>query len=401
MFECEDGLYQTDQRLLYRNLKVPLDIDPYNNKLYLSNQIFIKKHTKDIIHLWVQTSESNIYMLSIAHGDSRNSKEKIEIFSISLKMESIFSENYINFSENMQNISDKLNKEYLVKYPFKQSDYIPGHYTENDALTTDYRNVSNVFEIKDKDMEEYNAMLVDNTLFDIKLFVKYINNFNSSSINKKSDGDFSLFQRLPFLKLIGIYLDVQTIKDESVAALYLLHLGYEKYEKSKWKLMVRMKCMGKRKDANDFISEENAVAYNNCYQQFIQANRFLLSEDCDIFFIDERDDKQIIAIFGEYMLVMPCFNNNVDYGQYINGDGVFAKIYSVSDVIPDLFSADHKKTSKSTTAPSSSVGSSAIVRGGKWFYSYETQTLYVFERLQTSSQYPYRLRKILLHTFKL
>ena len=51
LIETEDGIYHTDDRIKYRNLKVPKDVDKYNDNIILSNQVWIKK--RGIIFIYI------------------------------------------------------------------------------------------------------------------------------------------------------------------------------------------------------------------------------------------------------------------------------------------------------------------------------------------------------------
>ena len=73
--------------------------------------------------LWSQSLESNIYLIHIPYTVQ---SEKIEIFKIEINISSASSDKYNKFKEQMAQISDELNHDYLKKYPYSQSDVIPG-----------------------------------------------------------------------------------------------------------------------------------------------------------------------------------------------------------------------------------------------------------------------------------
>ena len=133
------------------------------------------------------------------------------------------------------------------------------------------------------------------------------------------------------------------------------------------------------------IDQKLVNSYKYLYKSFIEDNQYLLKEECYCMFIDDTNisNKKIMIICGKYLIVIPVLNihktekNDDDHHQY---ETLFGSVYPLKEILPNIDSIN--------------------IRGAKFIYSYLIKTLFIFERLSSSSKYPFKLTRIGLDSFQ-
>ena len=104
-------------------------------------------------------------------------------------------------------------------------------------------------------------------------------------------------------------------------------------------------------------------------------------------FVDDTKilKKKMMIICGKYLVVIPLLNIHKDRDR--NKDKydddnktLFGSIYPLKEILPNIDSIN--------------------IRGAKFVYSYSINALFIFERLSSSSKYPFKLTRIGLDSFQ-